>query len=641
MQAELFASDGSSSLAHLTLADASKSRADDISLHFSPAWRAQLFYVDRVVRRRSSLIDSPEFFFAKNGKSDLRAELHASVDAIFLPPNPQKPDDHALCKFPRRSAWLIENLQIDRKLIPTIYCRELDQFLQRQSVKGISLVFASYYLNNPASMFGHTFLRLHRGKGPGQGEPNALLDSAVNFAANPTTTNALLYSWLGMTGGFPGTFSLMPYYLKVQEYNNSESRDLWEYPLNLSQQQVDNLMLTLWELGPVQIDYWYIDENCSYILLVLLETTNPGMNLASSFNVMATPADTVRAVTATQQFSGTVKYRPSALSTYLQREKALNSSELEKFKQLIARDEINIDEIFSGIDDGKRAQILDAALDYIDFDEGVAGNRLPEIQKQRRIDLLKIRSNIRIPPLPLQEIPEKERPDRGHWSMRVGFSLGEVQTKANKYQLVDFDWRPTLHDLGTPSSGYSANLQLKMLEFKFRHYNSSTRKVTRLESAKWFDVLSVPSLGRVKTPLAWRLAIDSQPDRMIDALGDDCYRHSMVGGAGVAAGSSSAKLYMISLIRASLSCRGREGSQVALGGILGFLSEVNDAMKISLNGIWWRSFQINDRNVLVRWRRESEAKFTYIYSDSHEMGLFVKTDDESRSIGGMSYGFYF
>ncbi len=260
MQAELFASDGSSSLAHLTLADASKSRADDISLHFSPAWRAQLFYVDRVVRRRSSLIDSPEFFFAKNGKSDLRAELHASVDAIFLPPNPQKPDDHALCKFPRRSAWLIENLQIDRKLIPTIYCRELDQFLQRQSVKGISLVFASYYLNNPASMFGHTFLRLHRGKGPGQGEPNALLDSAVNFAANPTTTNALLYSWLGMTGGFPGTFSLMPYYLKVQEYNNSESRDLWEYPLNLSQQQVDNLMLTLWELGPVQIDYWYIDE---------------------------------------------------------------------------------------------------------------------------------------------------------------------------------------------------------------------------------------------------------------------------------------------------------------------------------------------------------------------------------------------
>ena len=263
-------------------------------------------------------------------------------------------------------------------------------------------MFASYYLNNPASMFGHTFLRLHRGKGPGQGEPNALLDSAVNFAANPTTTNALLYSWLGMTGGFPGTFSLMPYYLKVQEYNNSESRDLWEYPLNFSQQQVDNLMLTLWELGPVQIDYWYIDENCSYILLVLLETTNPGMNLASSFNVMATPADTVRAVTATQQFSGTVKYRPSALSTYLQREKVLNSSELEKFKKLIARDEINIDEIFSGIDDGKRAQILDAALDYIDFDEGVAGNRLPEIQKQRRIDLLKFRSNIHIQPLPIK-----------------------------------------------------------------------------------------------------------------------------------------------------------------------------------------------------------------------------------------------
>ena len=38
-------------------------------------------------------------------------------------------------------------------------------------------------------------------------------------------------------GGFRGEYAKMPYYFKVREYADYESRDIWEYPLNLTQVQ--------------------------------------------------------------------------------------------------------------------------------------------------------------------------------------------------------------------------------------------------------------------------------------------------------------------------------------------------------------------------------------------------------------------
>jgi len=35
----------------------------------------------------------------------------------------------------------------------------------------------------------------------------------------------------------------MPYYLKVREYNDMENRDVWEYELNLSPEEIDRLLM--------------------------------------------------------------------------------------------------------------------------------------------------------------------------------------------------------------------------------------------------------------------------------------------------------------------------------------------------------------------------------------------------------------
>jgi len=58
-----------------------------------------------------------------------------------------------------------------------------------------------------------------------------LLSFAVNYAARTDETNGFAYAIKGVFGFYPGYYSLLPYYVKVREYNDLERRDVWEYPL--------------------------------------------------------------------------------------------------------------------------------------------------------------------------------------------------------------------------------------------------------------------------------------------------------------------------------------------------------------------------------------------------------------------------
>lgn len=82
---------------------------------------------------------------------------------------------------------------------------------------------------------------------------NALLDYGLNHAAHPTTLNPILYPIMGLSGMFPGMISMMPYYVKVQEYNNAESRDLWEYDLNLTPAEISMMLASVLNFQPTAL----------------------------------------------------------------------------------------------------------------------------------------------------------------------------------------------------------------------------------------------------------------------------------------------------------------------------------------------------------------------------------------------------
>ena len=620
-----------------------------------------MFYVSRVLRTDTSIVDSSNFFLSPAGKTDLKAELHATIVAMHRPVDPMKPNDHPLCLFPRRTSWIIDKLNLNPESYPRKHCGEYQKWRSLQKATGVSLVFASYYVNNPASMFGHTFIRLHRAKTSKGTEPNALLDSAVNFAANPNSENPLLYPFLGLTGQFPGYFSLLPYYLKVQEYNNSESRDLWEYPLNLTAAQLDHLMETMWELGPVQINYWYIDENCSYVLLMLLDTIDSKFRLAEGFNVMATPADTLRVAAAAEGLLGEPTYRPSALAKYLEREQVLSRTEISLLKKIIQLGEVELEKTLAGLSSESRARTIDAALDFIDFDEGVAANKMPEKRKQRRVDLLRIRSGLQVAPTKLVNRPEQERSDKGHLSMRIGFTvggdkitikskaIGSTKQNADTRIYTDYDWRPTLHDLNSPSKGYSSDLQIKLLEFKFRKYGDvkSSDGRDRQESAfiktvNLFEVLSTPPIGPVLKPISWTANIgSSQPISASDGM---TYR--IRGGAGYTVAAGRFKSFAFGL--AHISTEGRRAANRGIGPamMVGANYEAGFPLKLSLRGTRDRTFvESFSSKKSIRDELMLDSRVVSIINDAHEISAYMTLNRRDTDIFtqdyGISYGIYF
>ena len=82
----------------------------------------------------------------------------------------------------------------------------------------------------------------------------------------------------GLTGLYPGTLSSSPYYAKVREYSDMESRDVWEYRLNLTPDETRQLLRHAWEIGATRFDYWFFDENCS--------TLRPGLATSSRRRIM-------------------------------------------------------------------------------------------------------------------------------------------------------------------------------------------------------------------------------------------------------------------------------------------------------------------------------------------------------------------
>ena len=60
---------------------------------------------------------------------------------------------------------------------------------------------------------------------------------------------------------------MLPYFYKLREYNDFESRDLWSYELNLTQKQISFLIDHLWEMKQTLIPYYYLDENSSCFVL--------------------------------------------------------------------------------------------------------------------------------------------------------------------------------------------------------------------------------------------------------------------------------------------------------------------------------------------------------------------------------------
>jgi hypothetical protein len=556
---------------------------------------------------------NPLFFIDPNGRSDPRAELIATLrdgfSATVRPPAMKDaPAMTVRCQFPARWKWLSQELHIN---LPPIECKDYDSFRKKVNPASLTLVFSGYYTNNPSSLFGHLLFRLNNKDRFLRGGGSELLDYGSNFGANPTTQSPLLYTIYGMTGTFHGNFAMLPYFYKVREYSDSESRDLWEYELNLSPDELDRLADHLWELNSTYFDYYYFTQNCAYQLLAVLDVAAPRLNLIDKTRFLVIPSDALKIVTKEPGLLKRVHYRASPLRQLHARYKKLTSEEKSEFLR-VANTEKPVDELPSNLTQESRADVLDTVLDYIDYrymrelvfeKDPVLGAR-----KQR---ILAARAQLPVGEALQVTVDEKERPDLSHPSFRYGIGGGGYADSSGRTSLIDAEMRFAFHSLYDPLDGFLANSSLESWRIRARVYPE--RKRIELQEFALLDVRSFSPLNKLTHPMSFQ--VYAGVDRVHDRRCDNCLtsKISFTGGVAVAPSSDNSSdstlLYALIGPVAEMSPNFSDNKLLAsLSARAGMRLKFSSSFQLNGEAEWRRVF---DRETFDRLAAIERARFDF------------------------------
>lgn len=501
------------------------------NLHEDRRWRLLLHFGKGATESQA---DAPSFFLSPRGKHDPRAELEATLRAFVADGSG---DAHARCRFPARFRFVSETLAIREESLPSVTCPEYDKWRASVDAGSATLVFASAQVEVPASMYGHTFLRLDK-RGARSG--STLLSTIVNYAATPDSANPIVYTIKGLNGGFPGRFQAMPYFVKVAEYTNHESRELWEYPLTLSPDQMDWMIRHLWELDATHFDYYFLTENCSYHLLALLELA-AAKPLKDGFRRWTIPVDTVR-VAREAGLAGEPVLRPSHLSLLRARRDMLEEDERDLVARLSDASTKEPDwKALHALAPERQALVLDTAFDYLKYRYGFVG-AADDASVRRERTLLLERSTLKAASRQ-PVVPRRPPPDSGHDSMHAGVGIRVSGTPDEPRVVQEIHWRPALHDLLDIPQGYSNATQLDMFSWRVRVDSEATgdpRNSADVVSLERFDVVNVDMLRPWEEWVhgsSWGFALGA--GRVVDAgcAGWRCTAADARGRYGIAAGS--------------------------------------------------------------------------------------------------------
>ncbi len=513
-------------------------QAKKLKLWEDPKWQKLLHYRSSFWGYAKSDADGLDFFLSPNGKFEPEEELIENIKQLLLRDEPVKDQINTdpICRFPARREWLAQKLNVTLKFQAHSQCPKLQNFLEVAESKSISLIFSSYFLNSPSSAFGHSLLRLNRRELSDENETEnpKLLDLGINYAAVMTSNNPLIYGWKGMTGGFKGVFSSVPYYYKVREYADFESRDLWEYDLNFTPEQTRYLALHLWELDSTYFDYYYLDENCSFHVLTVLDVIDPSLNLSEQAPFYVIPVDTIKIVTNTPGLVKRIRFRPSLRTQADLRIAQAPKEHFALIREIVANP-MQMPKAYLDLDDAKKALVLDAALDLFDnkHQKTLLLEKNTPLHAQRSA-LLMTRSELSTNSQDITStLPEDKRPDLGHDSFRWGLSYF---TKSGSPGLVrDYglsaEIRFAIHDRLDFYQGYPAYSDLEFFNLKLLFGQDPAKKSfvkPRLDEWTFITAQSYVPFNEFHGNKAWKIKMS-----MKDLSGSECEncRSSIFEGA--------------------------------------------------------------------------------------------------------------
>jgi hypothetical protein len=547
-------------------------RARTLQLAESRAWLGLLHYQPHLILPgRRSLVDDPRFFLAPAGKTDPEAELEATL-ASFFPAVMGTNDPPPACRFTARYRWLKEQLHFDPTRLPEPSCPRYQAWRAALKPHQVTLVFATAFLNNPASMYGHTLLRLDAND---QDERTRLLALTVNYAAATTERGGLMYALKGLFGGYAGRFSLAPYFHKVREYNDIENRDIWEYPLNFTPAEIERLLAHLWELGPTYFDYYFFDENCSYHLLSLLEAARPDLRLTEHFRGWAIPSDTVRAVVTQRGLLKQAIYRPGKASVVRDRAARLAPGERQLARAITdAPSAVTVDGL-SVLPVERQTAVLELAHEYLSY-RRLTGRTDASVTAQET-ELLQQRNRLPVAAQPYEVPAPAVRPDEAHGTARVGVAAGVREGR----RFEELRWRASYHDLLDDERGYTHGAQLQFFDIAARRYQD---REIRLEEFRPLDIVSLAPRDEFFDSISWKLNAGWTRRRLADGAEPLVLRVNGAPGLSWEAGVAYRTALVYGFLDITLESDNRlhQGYALGAGPAVGWLLDVSPRWRAQL-----------------------------------------------------------
>ncbi|WP_299734886.1 DUF4105 domain-containing protein [uncultured Endozoicomonas sp.] len=489
-----------------------------------------------------SAILTDDFFLAADGRTDPKSELLATINAFSLPVSS---DDnlHAQCRFPARYQWLKSELKLTDETVIPVRCPEYLKWTEEGAAESISVVFASGYLGNPASYYGHTLLKLNSK----DKTRTRLLDTSINFGAIVNDgDDPLSYILKGLFGGYNGGFSHAEYYFHNQNYGELELRDLWEYELDLTADQVDFVLAHIWEVMGKEYQYFFLNKNCSFRLGELLELIE-GVKANPDNNLWVIPQSQILELDRTtldeRSLVKEVSFHPSRQSRLYEGFASLNAQQKEYVTEAIENPPILNSASFHSEPLDDRYSVLDTLLDYYQF-VGKAGEEDDELAVKQSYQSV-LAHRYRLPPgVKMPVTQELAYPHEGRDPSFIQFGWVHTEGAGSGARL---NIRPAYYDSLDAGLEHSEYGELIMGQVQLSAINDKVMFNS-------VDLVSIKSLSTKVTGLpgdertAWRLKAGLQSVRFdctetcltlqlegdkgyTTTLGDDVIVSGFIGGA--------------------------------------------------------------------------------------------------------------
>lgn len=325
----------------------------------NPTWLKLLHY--KPENKKSAIIDKT-FFLNDEGNTNPKKELLSTLQAYR---ESVKDNSSVQCRFPARYFWLSTQLKLPNYKGIDKACTKLLKWKLLKNTNSISVIFVSGYLGNPASAFGHSFIKINQSNNL----DDNLFDTSISYGALlPPKYSMPEYIFNGLTGGYEAAYSDKYYYNQDVTYSNEEFRDMWEYRLHLTPKQKRLFLLHAWELVTKKNQYFFLNRNCGYKVAEFIELLYDDSFTKGAY-VWYAPIETFHQLKELEKKSGKkiidkIIYIPSKQLKIYSKFKKLSRVEKQIVTQMIEEKLSSIPLKYKDLSSMEKSNILDFVLAY-------------------------------------------------------------------------------------------------------------------------------------------------------------------------------------------------------------------------------------------------------------------------------------